>query len=62
MAVLAACTLKGAELEKFLSGTVFVNSAEKVVSPDAACADGFDRYTRNFGKLLSAEKVLSDIL
>lgn len=62
MALLAAYCGMNVTLENFLSDTVFASSAEKVAMPEKPCAEGFEKYTRAFEKLLSAEKVLSEIM
>ena len=62
MAVLAAYSGRSEPLEDFLADTVFAGAKEQVVQPDKECVEGFERYTRSFGKLLSAERLLSDIM
>ena len=62
MALLAAHCGRDERLEDFLADTVFASSTEKTVLPKKSCVEGFERYTRAFEKLLSAEKVLSEIM
>lgn len=62
MALLAAYCGRKESLDKFLSDVVFAGAEEKVTPPDGACAEGFERYVRNFSKLLAAEKVFSETM
>lgn len=62
MALLAAYCGRNESLEGFLSGTVFASSDEKTVQPKKSCSDGFEKYVSAFKKLLSAEKILSEIM
>ena len=62
MALLAAFCGRNERLEDFLADVVFSSSAEKIVWPQKSCVEGFERYARAFGKLLPAEKILSDIM
>ena len=62
MALLAAYCGRNESLEDFLSDTVFASSAEKTVQPKKSCSDGFEKYAGAFKKLLSAEKILSEIM
>ena len=62
MAVLAAYIGKAQPLEDFLADTVFADAKEQLVEPERDLVEGVDRYARSFGKLLSAERLLSDIM
>lgn len=62
MAVLAAYAGRQESLDDFLTNTVFAGAKERLAEPDRASVEGFERYARSFGKLLSAERLLSDIM
>ena len=62
MAILALFAQNKGDLQEFLDNTVFKSAEEIVEKPDKKIKEGFDKYLKNYVKVLEAESNLSEKL
>ena len=62
MAILALFAQNKGDLQEFLDKTVFKSAEEIVEKPDKKIKEGFDKYLKNYVKVLEAESNLSEKL
>lgn len=61
MAVLASYMGESLTLAQYLERKVFAGEEERMCVPEKVNAEGFEEYTKNFKKLLIAERALSEL-